>query len=150
VLLDVGRRQVLAEADTDGSAVQTLAFARAGDRLACGTAGGRSQLWRGDVLAPLDGWPTGTAVNALVLVEGTDLLAVGGQALRFWQVSGQREVLAVEVPSGRVRCLGLSAAGDELLVAEDSPTVRVLDLEVVRRQLRRLGLDLPETAHARP
>jgi WD40 repeat protein len=142
LLLDAGRRQVVKSATTDGSAVQALAFDTSGARLACGTARGRLGVYRSDDLVEAASWSVGTPVHALVFVPKTDLLAVGADAVRFWQVGEKREVLSVAVPSGPVRTLAMNAA-NELTVADGSTVLRVLDLAELRKQLHALRLDLP-------
>ena len=81
---------------------------------------------------------------------GTDLLVSGGRSVRFWKVSDKREVLSVEVPTGPVRALTVNGAGDELTVADQGSPPRVLDLDVLQRELRRLSLDLPGAARVQP
>ena len=150
VLFDVIGLKVLARADADGSAVQTLAFDRAGDQLAGGTARGRIQRWRGDSLAPLGGWDVNSPVNALAFLDGVGLLASGGATIRFWEADGGREVLSVEVPAGPVRALAPNAAGDELTVADQGSAPRTLDMNVLRQELGRVRLPLPESAGGAP
>ncbi len=150
VLIDVARQAVLARADTDGSAVQTLTFDRSGDRLAGGTAGGRIQVWRGDSLAPVGGCMNDSPVNALAFLDRLGLLATGGRTLRFWEADGGREVFSVEVPAGPVRALAPNTAGDELTVADQGSAPRTLDLNVLRQELERLRLPLPQPAGGAP
>jgi serine/threonine protein kinase/WD40 repeat protein len=141
LLIDARKEELLATHTTDGSAVQALAFSSDGDVLAAGTAAGRIHLWHGD-RSKAQSWDSDTAVNALAFIPGKDLLASGGGALCFWQPGAGRQVLTVPVARVPVQALAVSQAGQELIVADQGGTVRVVDLVGLQDQLTRLGLEL--------
>jgi WD40 repeat protein len=141
--VDVHRQEVAPAHDTDGSAVQTLAFSRTGEFLAAGTAAGHVHRWRWDAMEPQGTLAADSPVAALAFVHDNDLLATGGRTIQFWDVQAGRSVLTMEVANGPVRVFAVDHAGGELVVADQGNTVRMLDLQALQQQLKLVHLEVP-------
>jgi WD40 repeat protein len=139
---DLLRKKLVAGRSTDRTAVQALAFDRRGKRLAAGTAGGKVYWWRSGKWRPQKPLPAGYPVTALAFLRGAHYLAVGGKAVRLWDLAAGRSVWTVPVEKGPVRVLALRPGGDEMVIGDQGRMVRVLDLRALNRQFKQLGLGL--------
>jgi WD40 repeat protein len=149
LLLGLNRPTLLAARDT-GAAVAALAFAPTGQVLAAATTAGQVHLYRGDQLESKTTWSSDSPVTALAFVRGGDLLATGGQTVRFWETATGRAVVTVPVVQAPVTALAVNPAENELIVADQGEQVRVLDLHALHRQLRDLHLGHASLATGEP
>ncbi len=148
-LWDAHRRECQREWKAHASTVRTLAFDRAGGRLASGggdwDADTRIHLWHvetGSELATLSGhsgW-----INALVWTpDGTELYSAGrDNHLRLWNVRDRELVLDVADPFGgyTIEDAALSADGTRLATSSPQPIVRLWEAGGLQSLLPLSGL----------
>lgn len=77
-------------------------------------------------------------IRALTFKAG--LLAVAGDGLSLWDIDRQERLLSLEGHSAPINALSISPDGNTLATASDDRTVKLWDLDGLRRQLAELQL----------
>jgi WD40 repeat protein/tetratricopeptide (TPR) repeat protein len=134
----------LADART---ALRSLHFTPAGDRLTFVNPGGTLCLWDWGAKAAVD--TQCRAETVAVSADGRWVAAVGpGQRVTVAELPSGREVFTLPPEGSDVWCLAWSPDGTKLAAGLSDGSVAVWDLERVRARLAEFGIDLPSTAAA--
>jgi tetratricopeptide (TPR) repeat protein/WD40 repeat protein/tRNA A-37 threonylcarbamoyl transferase component Bud32 len=119
--------------------ITALALSPDGSLLALGCRGGQVHLL--DVAGQkwTRKWNTYSAVAALTFI-GNELLATGGQSIRFWESATGKDVLTLEVAHAPVRELMVNQKTGELAVADQGEKIELLNLPDLYHRLEELKL----------
>jgi WD40 repeat protein len=143
LFLDVASKKRLATCATAGGPLTALALSRNGELLATGTSEGKVEIRRFARRELVQSLTIGSPVRAIVFDPRGDRLFTGGEALDVWDWASARRLLKVDIPGGPAQALALSADGSDLVIAGAASKVRWLDLDVLGRELARLGVGMP-------
>jgi hypothetical protein len=139
--LEVKTGQPLATCEPDTARLR-LALSPGGKRLILAGARGRVQSWDPRRDRPERTWEVDHAVDSLAMI-GEEVAAIGwsGNVIEFWNVVTGRRLMSHDLPSGPVFDMRFDERAGELLVANKSNEIVIIDLGAIDRQLSEWKLD---------